>query len=103
MTKFPRLGKSIGVKEARLLEEKISENVTFQVKITGHPEGLPQKLLDAAREATNKDIARRIASGKAIFYIGPLSTKAEAEKVFTALTEAGALGATLEEIKRDQE
>ena len=96
-------GKSIGVKEARLLEEKISENVTFQVKITGHPEGLPQKLLDAAREATNKDIARRIASGKAIFYIGPLSTKAEAEKVFTALTEAGALGATLEEIKRDQE
>lgn len=98
-----RDGKSINVKEARLLEEKISENVTFQVKITGHPDGLPQKLLDAAREATNKDIARRIASGKALFYIGPFSTKAEAEKVLTSLTEAGALGAELEEIKRDQE
>ena len=96
-------GKSINVKEARLLEEKISESVTFQVKITGHPDGLPQKLLDAAREATNKDIARRIVSGKALFYIGPFGTKAEAEKVLTSLTEAGALGAALEEIKRDQE
>lgn len=57
-------GKTISIKNARLLENKINSSATYQVKITAFPDGIPQYVLELIRNNTEKDIAMKSVAGK---------------------------------------
>lgn len=96
-------GKSVTIRNARLLEEKIQERVTFQVKIAGYPAGMPQPVLDIIRENTERDIAKKVLDGREIFFVGPFSNRQQAEQIVTLLSGLGAEGLTIEEISSTPE
>ena len=94
-------GKSIPIKNARLLESKVTANKTFQLKLESYPNGIPQPLLDIIRKNTDKDIARRPTDGKNLFFIGPYSNRTDAEILMKLLSDSGAEGISIEEIKTE--
>lgn len=92
--KFPNVlavayhnGKSISIKNARLLEGKIVDNNSYQVKLERYPDGIPQPVLDLIRKSTEKDVAMKVINGKTIYFVGPFSNKQEADKLMTTLSE----------------
>ena len=92
-------GKSINVKNARLEEDKIADQMTYHVKISGYPEELPASVLSAIRALTDKDVARRLsAAGNSEYFIGPFNTKEEAESVEKTLNTTGTQGVSVEQI-----
>ena len=92
-------GKSINVKNARLEEDKIREQTSYHVKISGYPEDLPASVLSAIRAITDKDVARRLsAAGKSEYFIGPFNTKEEAESLERTLNTTGTQGVSVEQI-----
>ena len=82
-------GKSISIKNARILERTEVAEVSYQVKAAGYPAGIPQPVLDLIRENTDKDIAKKVVSGRDIYYIGPFNTKQEADQIVTLLNSIG--------------
>ena len=96
-------GRSVTIRNARLLEEKIQERVTFQVKIEGYPAGMPQPVLDIIRENTERDIAKKVLDGREIFFVGPFSNRQQAEQMVALLSGVGAEGLTIEEISSTPE
>ena len=92
--KFPNVlavayhnGKSISIKNARLLERKIVDDNSYQVKLERYPDGIPQPVLDLIRKSTEKDVAMKVINGKTIYFVGPFSNKQEADKLMTTLSE----------------
>lgn len=92
--KFPNVlavayhnGKSISIKNARLLEGKIVDDNSYQVKLERYPDGIPQPVLDLIRKSTEKDVAMKVINGKTIYFVGPFSNKQEADKLMTTLSE----------------
>lgn len=92
--KFPNVlavayhnGKSISIKNARLLEGKIVDNNSYQVKLERYPDGIPQSVLDLIRKSTEKDVAMKVINGKTIYFVGQFSNKQEADKLMTTLSE----------------
>jgi len=92
--KFPNVlavayhnGKSISIKNARLLERKIVDDNSYQVKLERYPDGIPQHVLDLIRKSTEKDVAMKVINGKTIYFVGPFSNKQEADKLMTTLSE----------------
>lgn len=63
--------------------------MSYQVKAAGYPAGIPQPVLDLIRENTDKDIAKKVVSGRDIYYIGPFNTKQEADQIVTLLNSIG--------------
>lgn len=94
-------GKSIGIKEARLLESRPAEEKSYQVKLERYPDGLPQPVLDLIRKTTDKDIAMKVVEGKTIYFVGPFSNKQEADQLVTLLSEI-AEGVTTEAIIKEE-
>lgn len=82
-------GKSISIKNARILEKTQVEEITYQVKAAGYPAGIPQPVLDLIRENTDKDIAKKVVNSRDIYYIGPFNTKPEAEQIMSLLNSIG--------------
>jgi hypothetical protein len=106
--KFPKVlaiayhnGKSIGIKEARLLESRPVDEKSYQVRLERYPEGLPQPVLDLIRKTTDKDIAMKVIEGKTLYFVGPFSTKQEADQLMTLLSEI-AEGVTTEAIIKEE-
>ncbi|PKO99561.1 MAG: hypothetical protein CVU13_05655 [Bacteroidetes bacterium HGW-Bacteroidetes-8] len=95
-------GKNITVRQARILEQTIDLNVTFQIKIEGYPAGMPQPVLEIIRGNTERDIAKKIVDGRELFLVGPFTNKLEMEKIVLLLKEIGAEGVTIEEIKKNE-
>ncbi len=91
-------GKSITIRNARTLEERLSAMATFQLKIEGYPGGIPQPVLDIIRNNTDKDLARKVINGKEIYFIGPFPNRATAEQLLNLLSGLGAEGLSIEEI-----
>lgn len=78
-------GKTISIKNARLLEDKINSSATYQVKITAFPDGIPQYVLELIRNNTEKDIAMKSVAGKSVYFIGPFNSKSEADILLSIL------------------
>lgn len=91
-------GKSMTIANARKLEKNVEQLSTYQIKIEEYPAGLPQPVLEIIRTNSDKDIAKKVVEGREIFFIGPFSTKQEAEKLVIILNNIGANKVTLEEI-----
>ncbi len=96
-------GKSITIRNARLLEEKSEARATFQVKIEGYPAGMPQPVLEIIRGNTDRDVAKKVLNGREIFFIGPFANRQQAEQIVTLLSGVGAEGLTIEEISSTPE
>lgn len=96
-------GKSITIRNARIVEEKNEAMTSYQVRIAGYPEGLPQPVLDIIRENTDRDIAKKVVNEKEIFFIGPFPNRQIAEQIVTLLSAIGAEGITIEEISSTPE
>lgn len=77
--------KPITIRNARILEKKNLENYTYQIAIKGFEEGLPENLIKAIRENSEKDIAKIIEEGKTIYVIGPFAKKTEADNLSAIL------------------
>lgn len=92
-------GKSITIKNARLMETQITEKKIYQLKLENYPEGIPPFLLSIIRKNTDKDIASKTTGSVLLFYIGPFASKQEAETLLKLLSESGAERVSLEEIK----
>lgn len=95
-------GKSITVRQARILEQTIDLSVTFQIKIEGYPAGMPLPVLEIIRGNTERDIAKKIVDGRELFVVGPFTNKQEMDKIVLLLKEIGAEGVTIEEIKKNE-
>ena len=91
-------GEYINTAEARALEKKMAENVSYQVVIAGY-DALPQELLTVVRSNTDKDIAKVSDGGAAKFVIGPFGSKNEAELLHTALKVVSDQTITVETVK----
>jgi len=105
---FPRVvaiayhnGKSIGIKEARLLESRPVDEKSYQVKLEHYPDGLPQPVLDLIRKTTDRDIAMKVVEGKTFYFVGPFSKKQEADQLATLLSEIAA-GVSTEAIIKEE-
>ncbi len=93
-------GKILSIREARLLEEKLTKEQSFQVVLQGFPEGLPQPVMDVIRQNTDKDLAMKVIDGKSVYIIGPYSSRADAEKLAGVLTPVSE-GVSIETIKQE--
>lgn len=91
-------GSSVTIRNARLLEQQTKSNVTYQVKIEGYPQGLPQPIIEAIRMGTERDIAKKVIEGKDVFFIGPFTSKQEAESLIILLNSLSVNGVSLTEI-----
>ncbi|OFY39464.1 MAG: hypothetical protein A2X18_05050 [Bacteroidetes bacterium GWF2_40_14] len=82
-------GKSIGIKEARMLESRGIPDIekSYHVKLGRYPEGLPQPVLDLIRKTTDRDIAMKVIDGKTIYFVGPFNNKQEADQLTALLSE----------------
>ncbi|MCE5320895.1 MAG: hypothetical protein LLF93_07335 [Bacteroidales bacterium] len=94
-------GKSVTIKNARLLESKVVAKKTYQLKLENYPNEIPQFLLDIIRKNTDKDIARKPVNGKTLFFIGPYANRTDAEILLKLLSDSGAEGVSIEEIKAE--
>lgn len=94
-------GKSVTIKNARLLESKVVAKKTYQLKLENYPNEIPQFLLEIIRKNTDKDIARKPTNGKTLFFIGPYSNRTDAETLLKLLSDSGAEGVSIEEIKTE--
>lgn len=92
--------KSISIKSARLLEGKIVEKNSYQVKLENYQNGIPQPVLDLIRKSSEKDIAMKVINGKTIYFVGPFSNKQEADQLMGVLSEI-AEGVSVEAIITD--
>lgn len=57
--------------------------------------------MEAIKNSTDKDIAKRVINNKTIYFIGPFTSRSEAEKLETILKDSGVKDTTLEEIKSE--
>jgi hypothetical protein len=71
-------------------KEAASTNKTvYHVVLGEFPEKLPQALLKAVQQHTNKDIIKSSAKGNAVYIVGPFATLADAEKLQAQLKSSG--------------
>lgn len=92
-------GKPLSIREARVLEDKLLKEQSYQVVLTGFPGGLPQPVIEIIRQNTDKDVAIKVIDGKNVYFIGPYTTRAEAEKL-TGLLSSVSENVTIETIKK---
>ena len=81
ITKACYQGKPMSIREARVLEEKLLKEQSYQVVIEDFPEGLPQPVIDIIRQNSDKDVALKVIEGKNVYFIGPYTTRADAERL----------------------
>lgn len=96
-------GKSISVKSAKLEEKKIASSTPetrYQVVLSGYGESLPEHVITAIREASDKDIAKSIDGGHTLFLVGPYTTRDEAQRLKTLLEGIGMDTITIQQIKK---
>jgi hypothetical protein len=92
--------KNITIKQADILIKERDKNMGFRVTLDKYYEnGIPQEFIDIIRKNTDKDIAKTSANDRNSIFIGTFSTREEAEKLASILTEAGAEGVAVEEFK----
>lgn len=77
-------GKSLNVKNARILEKERANSGVYQVWIEGY-DVLPQEVLSVIRGITEKDIAKTNANGKLRYVIGPFGNEEDAKILATGL------------------
>lgn len=77
-------GKSLSIKNARALEEKIKNSFVYQVVISGY-DTLPSEAINIIKEKSNKDIAKINRDGVIKFIIGTFAERQMAESVASAL------------------
>jgi len=92
---------TVSLREATSLEEKLKREIRYQIKISGFPDGITSVAMDAIKNSTDKDIAKRVVNNKIIYFIGPFTSRTEAEKLETILNDSGVKDITLEEIKSE--
>jgi hypothetical protein len=93
-------GKIISIKNARLLEDKIITDASYQIKITAFPDGIPQYVLELIRNNTEKDIAMKSVAGKSVYYIGPFNGRSEADSLVSILKEVTGEEISVEAIEK---
>lgn len=93
-------GKSIPIKNARLLEQKEKESAVYQIIIEGF-ETLPADYVKSIRDNTEKDIAKTVENGATKYVVGPFTSKTEADTLKAALDKAGLTGIILEKIEKN--
>jgi hypothetical protein len=105
-------GKSIDVKQARIVERKNpvktqepapSQETIYQIVLGEYPSGLPQSLLKTVQQATSKDIARAILNGKTEYVVGPYARKSEADQVLEILHRNGFNHTHVEAIEKNRD
>lgn len=92
---------TVSLREASSLEEKQKKEIRYQIKISGFPDGITNVAMEAIKNSTDKDIAKRVINNKTIYFIGPFTSRSEAEKLETILKDSGVKDTTLEEIKSE--
>lgn len=96
-------GKSLSVKNARVLEKKKASeqgDVSYQLLLKEYPDGIPSGILTAIRDACDKDLAKSTENGQVVYMVGPFSQKSEAETLMNLLLGLGAEGLSVESIKK---
>lgn len=91
-------GKSITVKNAKLLEAK-NDNI-YRVTIAGY-DVLPAEALAVIRENTSRDIAKVAINGIMKYVIGPFSNKAQADDLAGALAGKQITGVEVEKVENN--
>lgn len=89
-------GKSIGTKNARILEKQ--DNSIYRVTIGGY-DILPTEALAAIRENTSRDIAKANINGIMKYVIGPFTNKSQAENLMNTLLARGVTGVEIEKLE----
>lgn len=91
-------GESVSVKNARQMEGKAAASgVSWQLVLSGYPDGLPENVLSAIRSNCDKDLAKTVENGAVLYLIGPFAQESEAEQVRRALARSG-----VEEIRTER-
>lgn len=91
--------KSVNTRVARELEKKNAASVSYNIVLDKFPNGIPEPIIAALRDACNKDIAKSTEGGKTIYIIGPFGSKSEAEETVSLLEDLAVTGITLTESK----
>lgn len=94
-------GESINLRSARTLEQRVDQVASYQVKLSGYPSGIPDRVLDIIRSNTDRDIAKGVDNGKDIYFIGPFTNRAEAQNLLKLIEEIGGEQISIEEITRN--
>jgi len=92
-------GKNIPVKTARL-QEKSTAGQSYNVTLSGYPDGLPSIVKTTISANCTKDLAKSIVEGKVVYIIGPFSSRTEAESLVAALEAAGAEKVSMETVTK---
>jgi hypothetical protein len=94
-------GKSIAIKEAKVLEKKASSGggIAFQVLLENFPDGISAPVISAIKESSDKDITKSSIEGKTVYIVGPFSHKTDAEYLFKILTDLGIEGVSIKQVK----
>lgn len=93
--------RSISLSSAKAFEKESEAATNYQVRLDSYPEAIPEAILELIRKSSDKDIAKKSANGKNIFFIGPFSNKQEADLLKSILEEAGVEEVNVESIKTE--
>ena len=77
-------GKSVSVKNARIMEKELADSGVYQVWIEGY-DVLPQEVLTVIKGLTDKDIAKTTEAGSVRYVIGPFGNEEDAKILATGL------------------
>ncbi|MEG1089366.1 MAG: hypothetical protein RSE02_07855 [Bacteroidales bacterium] len=92
--------KPLPLRNARILEQKEAEYVSYRVAIDG-VETLSAESINVIRECTEKDIAKIVENGATRYVVGPFTKKAEADTLKEALDKIGIIGVQIEKIEKN--
>lgn len=91
-------GEPVSVKTARQMEGKAAASgASWQLVLSGYPDGLPENILSAIRSSCDKDLAKTVEDGIVLYLIGPFGQESEAEQVLRTLSSLG-----VEEIRTER-
>lgn len=93
-----RDGKSMALKDAKVLEKELVNSGVYQVWIEGY-DVLPQDILAVIRGITEKDIAKATVDGELRYVIGPFSNEEDANILKTGLKAVSDKTVEIEKVK----
>ena len=93
-----RDGKSMPLKDAKILEKNLANSGVYQVWIEGY-DVLPQDILAVIRNITEKDIAKANVEGQLRYVIGPFGNEEDAKILRTGLKAVSDKTIEVEKVK----